>query len=221
MGNLLRLFRGGHQENQNRPSRISEQDRAVLSLKQQRDKLHLYQKKITTQLEKEKECAKQLLRDGKKEKAKLLLKKKRYLEGMLTKTDTQLDNLQEMVERIEYAQVEIQVVEGLKQGNECLEKMHQMMSLEDVEKIMDDTAEAIEYQRQIDELLGQNLTQEDEDAIANELDSILAGQLPEVPTGGITADVTTELPEVPTGDLTAGTEGEAKQKQTRRQPVAA
>ena len=30
------------------------------------------------------------------------------------------------------------------------------------------------------------------------------GQLPEVPTGGITADVTTELPEVPTGDLTAG-----------------
>ena len=59
-------------------------------------------------------------------KAKLLLKKKRYLEGMLTKTDTQLDNLQEMVERIEYAQVEIQVVEGLKQGNECLEKMHQV-----------------------------------------------------------------------------------------------
>ena len=58
-------------------------------------------------------------------KAKLLLKKKRYLEGMLTKTDTQLDNLQEMVERIEYAQVEMQVVEGLKQGNECLEKMHQ------------------------------------------------------------------------------------------------
>lgn len=36
-------------------------------LKQQRDKLKQYQKKITLQLEKEKQLAKQLLKDGKKE----------------------------------------------------------------------------------------------------------------------------------------------------------
>jgi len=30
-------------------------------------------------------------------KAKLLLKKKHYLEGLLDKTDTQLDNLEQMV----------------------------------------------------------------------------------------------------------------------------
>ena len=132
----------------------------------------------------------------------MLLKKKRFLESLLTKTDQQLDNLQQMVDNIEFAQIEMRVVEGLKTGNECLEQLHKLMSIEDVEKIMEDTQDAIEYQRvrlidcmcmcvctrvcmcvhivmdhsllqEIDELLGQNLTQEDEDAVAEELESIL------------------------------------------------
>ena len=61
-------------------------------------------------------------------RAKLLLKKKRYLESLLDKTDTQLDNLEQMVENIEFTQIEMKVVEGLKQGNECLEQMHKVWS---------------------------------------------------------------------------------------------
>ena len=61
-------------------------------------------------------------------KAKLLLKKKRYLETLLTRTDTQLDNMQQMVDNIEFTQIEMKVVEGLKQGNECLEAMHKVCS---------------------------------------------------------------------------------------------
>ena len=77
----------------------------------------------------------------------MLLKKKRYLESLLDKTDGQLDNLQQMVDNIEFAQIEMKVVEGLKVGNKCLEDMHKVMSLEDVEQIMSETQEAIEYQR--------------------------------------------------------------------------
>ena len=51
------------------------------------------------------------------------------------------------VHDIEFTQVEIQVVEGLKGGNEALEALHQIMSLDDVERIMGDTEDAIEYQR--------------------------------------------------------------------------
>ena len=80
-------------------------------------------------------------------KAKLLLKKKRYLESLLEKTDQQLENLQQMVDNIEFTQIELKVVEGLKTGNECLQQMHKIMSLEDVEQVMADTQEAIEYQR--------------------------------------------------------------------------
>ncbi|XP_048345760.1 charged multivesicular body protein 6 isoform X1 [Sphaerodactylus townsendi] len=167
-----------------RRSRVTEQDKAVLQLKQQRDKLKQYQKRISLQLERERTVALQLLRDGKKEKAKLLLKKKRYQEQLLDKTDNQISNLERMVQDIEFTQIEMKVIEGLKIGNECLNKMHQVMSIEEVERIMDETQEAVEYQRQIDEMLAGSFTEEDEDAILAELDAITQEQidLPEVPS---------------------------------------
>ncbi|XP_023684930.1 charged multivesicular body protein 6-like [Paramormyrops kingsleyae] len=164
-------------------TRVTEQDKAVLQLKQQRDKLKQYQKRISQQLEKERLLAKQLLKDGKKEKALLLLKKKRYQEQLLDKTETQISNLEHMVQDIEFAQIEMKVIEGLKVGNSCLKKMHEVMSIEEVEKIMDETQDAIEYQRQIDEMLSGSLTQEDEDAVLAELKAITQEDvaLPEVP----------------------------------------
>ncbi|XP_070298244.1 charged multivesicular body protein 6 [Salvelinus sp. IW2-2015] len=65
---------------------LTEQDRAILQLKQQRDKLKHYQKRVTLQLEKERSLAKQLLKDGKKEKALVLLKRKR-LSGSTARQD--------------------------------------------------------------------------------------------------------------------------------------
>ncbi|ESO89134.1 hypothetical protein LOTGIDRAFT_229048 [Lottia gigantea] len=154
-------------------SRVTEQDNAVLQLKIQRDKLKQYQKKINVQLEKERLLARQLLKDGKKDKAKLLLRKKKFQEGMLVKTDGQLDNIEQMVHDIEFAQIESEVVKGLENGNKSLKKMHEMMSLDDVEKIMADTQDSIEYQREIDELLSGSLTQEDEDDVLAELNGII------------------------------------------------
>ena len=43
-------------------------------------------------------------------RAKLLLRKKKYQEGLLEKTDGQLDNLETLVHDIEFAQVEKQVL---------------------------------------------------------------------------------------------------------------
>lgn len=98
-----------------------------------------------------------------------------------------------MVQNIEFAQIEMKVLEGLQAGNECLHKMHQVMSIEEVERILDETQDAVQYQRQIDELLAGSFTQEDEDAILAELDAITQEQL--------------ELPEVPTEPLLEETPG--------------
>lgn len=193
-------------------SRITEQDRAILQLKQQRDKLKQYQKKITLQLEKERNLAKQLLKDGKKGKALLLLKKKRYQDQLLDKTENQISNLERMVQDIEFAQIELKVIEGLKIGNDCLKSMHEVMSIEDVERLMDETQEAIEYQKQIDELLAGSLTQEDEDAVLAELEAITQGEdvaLPEVPSE--------PLPEVPEAEP----EGDLAKNRPEREMLAA
>ncbi|XP_014843300.1 PREDICTED: charged multivesicular body protein 6-like [Poecilia mexicana] len=198
-----------------RSSRVTEQDKAILQLKQQRDKLKQYQKRITLQLEKESLLAKQLLKDGKKEKALLLLKKKRYQDQLLEKTESQISNLERMVQDIEFMQIEVKVVEGLKIGNECLKSMHEIMSIEDVEKILDETQESIEYQRHIDEMLAGAMTHEDEEAALAELEAITQGEdvaLPEVPT-----DLVPEILEA----ANVETERKEARKQEDREMLAA
>lgn len=162
----------------------------MLQLKQQRDKLKQYQRRIGLQLEKERLLAKQLLSRGQRDKALLLLKKKRYQDQLLDKTENQIGNLERMVQDMEFAQIEIKVIQGLKVGNECLKKMHEVMSVEEVERIMDETQDAVEYQKQIDDMLAGSLSQEDEDAVLAELEALAQGdvELPEVPGDQLPVD---------------------------------
>lgn len=48
---------------------------------------------------------------------------------------------------IEFAVVEQAVFAGLRQGNQVLAELQREMSLDDVEKLMADTAEAVAYQQ--------------------------------------------------------------------------
>lgn len=193
-------------------SRITAQDQAVLDLKRQRDKLQQYQKKIETSLEKDRELAKKLLKDGKKDRAKLLLRKKKYQEGLLTRTDGQLDNLTQLVHDLEFAQVEQEVVKGLKIGNEALKKANAMFSIDEIESIMEDTAEAVDKQKEINDLIAGELTAEDEDDVLLELDQLVAAEeedvvLPEVPTENVI------LPEVPTEEPSKEKTRQVKERQ--------
>lgn len=76
----------------------------------------------------------------------MLLKKKRFQEQLLFKTDGQLENLEKLTHDIEFAQVELQVVQGLKIGNEALKKVNDALNIEDIENILDETREGIEKQ---------------------------------------------------------------------------
>ncbi|XP_071443473.1 charged multivesicular body protein 6-A-like [Hetaerina americana] len=174
-------------KNKKTVSRVTEQDKAVLQLKQQRDKIRQHQKKIENNLERDREFAKTLLKNGKKEKALLLLRKKKYQEQLLSKTDGLLNNLENMVQDLEFSQVEMQVLDGLKAGNEALKKVHEILSVDDVERILEETREGVEKQREIDELLSGALTAEDEEDVMNELREITQSEeeiekLPDVPT---------------------------------------
>ncbi|ELT87903.1 hypothetical protein CAPTEDRAFT_145235 [Capitella teleta] len=180
----------------NNKTRVTEQDKAVLQLKSQRDKLKQYQKKIISQLERDRQVAKDLLKIGKKDKAKLLLRKKKFQESMLEKTDGQLENIERMVHDIEFATIESQVVAGLKAGNEALNKLHRLMSIEDVERIMDETQESVQYQHEIDELLAGGLTDEDESDVLDELNQMMMEQTPAVPDTE-PEQMELELPDIP------------------------
>lgn len=168
--------------------KVTGRDKAILELKVQRDRLKHYQVKIQVVLDREHELAKEQLRLGNKDRALLALKKKRYQEQLLEKSNAQLFNLEHMCSSIEFAQVELQVLDGLKAGNKVLTELQDEMKMEDVERLMEETAEAIEYQNEISAMLSQKLGDADELAAEEELEAILAEQaaeklegLPEVP----------------------------------------
>ncbi|KAF3422880.1 hypothetical protein E2986_01528 [Frieseomelitta varia] len=192
------------------PSRVTEQDKAILAhvnrflsflqqLKQTRDKIKQYQRRIEQNLEKERLLAKKLIQNKQKERALLILRKKKFQEQILSKTDGQLENLELMVHDLEFAQVELKVVDGLKVGNAALKKLNDLLSIDEIEKVMDETREGIEKQQEINEILSGELTERDENEVEAELDALLAAEVeeevPEVPEDIILPDVPENLPE--------------------------
>ncbi|UKZ62519.1 uncharacterized protein TrAtP1_003763 [Trichoderma atroviride] len=108
-------------------SKITEQDKAILDMKIQRDRLHQYQRRITVLTNKETEIAKQLLAKGDKKRALLALRRKKYQESLLSKTDAQLEQLEKLTASVEFAQIQKDVVFGLQQGTKVLSEIHAEM----------------------------------------------------------------------------------------------
>ncbi|KAF8349780.1 Snf7 family [Amanita rubescens] len=172
--------------------KITAQDRAILDLKLQRDKLKLYQKKIQGVLDREHAIAKAHLESGQKDRAATALRRRKYQQSLLVKTDAQLENLEHLVSTIEYSLVEISVLHGLKQGNDVLKEIHKELSLENVEKLLQETHEAQQYQREVSEMLSNTLSLDEEDAVQEELQALQAEILQETQAEEI------HLPDVPT-----------------------
>ncbi|CAF1121464.1 unnamed protein product [Adineta steineri] len=184
MGNIF----GKKSSKPSKQPAITEQDRAILQLKQQRDRLNQNRRRVESQLDREREVAKQLLKNGQKDRALLLLRKKKMLETQLTKSENILENVERMTHDLEFAQVQVDVVNSLRQGTDALKKMNDILKLEDIEQLMEDSREAIEYQNEVSNLLSGGLSRADEQDVEAELDELIRadeanqlGQLPDVP----------------------------------------
>ncbi|BGP33362.1 Vacuolar protein sorting-associated protein 20 [Rhodotorula toruloides] len=200
--------------------KITPQDRSVLDLKLQRDKLKQYQRRIEVVLAREREIAAESLKAGNKQRALTALRQKKYQETLLSQTDAQLETLQKLVQSIEFSLVEKDVLFGLKQGNDVLKQLNKEMDLAMVEKLMDDTREGIAYQEEVGALLSSRMSAQDEEDVQAELAALQAEQtgtkLPEAPTHA--------LPEVERPVVNIPSEAEARPEERqaeRRQGIAA
>merc|ERR1719474_1320121 len=84
---------------------------------------------------------------------------------MLANTENKLLTIEQLLSQLDEAELTAETMNAMKQGTEALKALNEEMSLEDVERIMDDTKEAIEYQREIDEALSGKLCAEDEEEV--------------------------------------------------------
>lgn len=116
-------------------------------LKQLRDKMKQAQKRVNQQMEKDRQVARQLVVDGKRDRALLLLKRKKRMEKTLLDLDCKLELLEKMVSDIEFAEIEMKLVDGLKTGNSVLQQLNQLLNVENIDSILQETKESAERQK--------------------------------------------------------------------------
>ncbi|CAJ2511832.1 Uu.00g074570.m01.CDS01 [Anthostomella pinea] len=171
----------------NSNSRVTAQDKAILDLKLQRDKLHQYQRRIRHLTDAETNIARRLLAEDDKPRALLALRRKKYQESLLAKTDAQLEQLEALTRNVEFALIQKDIVFGLQQGTRVLKEIHaEMGGIEHVEKLMGESADAVAYQKEVSEMLGGRITNQDEDEVEDEMAALELeingpAHLPEVP----------------------------------------
>ncbi|CAM9929985.1 unnamed protein product, partial [Choristocarpus tenellus] len=170
MGNLV----GKSKRAKKNKSRVTDQDRAVLDLKNSRDRLQKYQKRLDKESSRLQSQALTLVKEGQKDKALLLLKIKKFKQEQASKADGQLLSVMQMMENIEWGSQQLKVFEALKEGNVALDRLHTEMPLDKVEELMDDTAESIAMSEEISRAIGGSWTDANEEDLLREFDKLQA-----------------------------------------------
>ncbi|ODV84177.1 hypothetical protein CANARDRAFT_182405, partial [[Candida] arabinofermentans NRRL YB-2248] len=182
-----------------KPPKITEQDKAILQLKLQRDKLHKSTIKIESIINREKEIAKKCIINNDKRKAMLALKKKKYQLNLLETIEKQSNILEELINTIEFKLIEKDVLYGLEQGNHVLKQLNNEMSIDKVEKIMDDSEEGIRYQEELSERLGELMPKSLEDEVDLEFEEMEREELQR--QKNVIDQVPIVLPDAPTTSI--------------------
>lgn len=149
--------------------KVTDQDRAVLDLKNSRDRLTRYQKRLDLDCDKLQAQALAMVKGGRKDRALLLLKVKKLKQDQADKASSQLLTVHQLMETIDWESQQLKVFNALKEGNLALQKLHEEMPLDKVEELMADTAESIAMEEEISKAIGGSWTEANEDDLLAEL----------------------------------------------------
>lgn len=135
--------------NNSNQSKLTEKDKAVLDLKNARDKLKKFQKKLETESDQLTEKARELLRMQYKDRALLVLKLKKYKKERIDSIESQLFTVQEQIDTLDWAVINVQVLQAMRNGTDELTRLNNLMSMDKIDALMDETKEAFDTQNEI------------------------------------------------------------------------
>lgn len=206
--------------------KITAQDKAIFQLKRQRDNLKQYQRKLNVVIERQTRLAKQALKDGKPERAKVYLRLKKQQQSVISTTYDQLGNLENLIGTIEFKLIEKDVVYGLSQGNEVLKRLNNEMSVEKIDKVLDDLEDEKLRVDEVSDLLGSGLSYSQETEVDEELEALERELLGKKEEAGKQQEREERivLPDAPTSKLEEPQEelqGKKEEEREQLQPLAA
>ena len=183
-------------------------DRTILDLKNARDRLQRYRKKLEEDDAKLLQRAADAKQKGRKETALGLLRLRKFKQVQASNCEDQLLNVLKMLETIDSKQNEAALLAAMSAGKDTLKRMHEETTVDDVLKLMDEIQETHETEKEINDILQTvpHLSVADEEVVEAELAALEAEmngaqvELPQVPT--------TKLPEIQTPVTNATTPAE-------------
>ena len=157
----------------------------MLLLKVQRDKLRIHALKLSKIVTASEDAARSLLRSQQKEHALRMLRRRNQNKQLLEDAESQMDHIAGMIQTIENAAVQADVVRTLALSTETLKRMNQEMSVDHVKEVMQEAEEAREAQKEIAGALASAPLSEA--LIEEELEALMAQAIsfPAVPTAAL------------------------------------
>lgn len=171
---------------------------ASQGLEQLEEKTDMLRKRIAhlqTQITEQENIAKQNANTN-KNRALAALKKKRQLEDNLKKAEGTLDNIENQKDMLENASSNAAVLRTMADTAKIVKQQHDNLDINKVEAIVDEMREQKEVSEEIANILSQNTSNHDEDALMKELENMQQEQL-DAKLLDTNKEVPTELPAVP------------------------
>lgn len=164
--------------------RITDADKAILDVKGRLKQIKIYKDKIDIQLKQQDERIRELLRNKQKQRAVIALKHKKFLEKEGEKAYGAQNMLQQTLQNIESAQMDVNVMEALKKGDKVITELREQAKMEDFEELYERHQDQMAVKEKEMELFGQIL---DEDELEDELNKLEADviemQIPDAAQG--------------------------------------
>ena len=116
---------------------MNDQDKAILEVKGRLRKLKTYTDKLQLDIDKQKTRIQEFLKEKNKQRALIALKHRKFIEKELDKAFGAQSMLQQAISNIESAQMDVNVYEAMKKGDQVLSDLQKQASLENFEEIYD------------------------------------------------------------------------------------
>ncbi len=156
---------------------ITEADMAKHKLKHQRDALERSLKLSEEVLNRDLALAAQLRREGKKESALVLLRRRKLVQERVKVTSAQLGKIQDSIGTIEGAENLKAVLEAVEQGTKAMEKLNSVVTVQKAEEVMAKSRDATAYTEEVAAVLAgaDDVPDLDEDEVLKEIEEYERG----------------------------------------------
>ncbi|EME26555.1 Charged multivesicular body protein 6 [Galdieria sulphuraria] len=160
---------------------VSSFDRELLDLKIQRDSLQQYEQRLSDSLKNYIKLARRLVAENQRQQALVVLQVKHALQKSIEKAQNMRFNLEQVLSEIELKQIETDYVLKLRTGTKLLQSIQKTLSIEEIEHLLEETKEAIEFQNKVTEVLGSFSLMEIDESCEEELEQLETAMFPPVP----------------------------------------